>query len=254
MSFFKNLFSGKPKEAEYPPVNDLSSVVTDIHSHLIPGIDDGVKNIEESLEMIRGFVSLGYKHLVTTPHIMSDYFKNTPEIILSGLEVVRAAVKKEQIPITIDAAAEYYLDEFLINKINMEKLLTIANKYLLFEISYINPPEYLQKVIFDIIVAGYTPLLAHPERYNFWAGRIDEYKRIKESGVLFQLNVNSLTGYYGTVSKKTAEQLIDENMIDFIGSDMHGSRHLESLRNVVHERYFRKLMAQGIKNSELISQ
>jgi protein-tyrosine phosphatase len=251
MSFLKNLFSGKPKEPDYPPVNDFSSVVADMHSHLIPGIDDGVKSIEESLEMIRGFVSLGYKHLVTTPHIMSDYFKNTPEIILSGLEEVRAAIKNEQIPVTIDAAAEYYLDEFFVNKIKTEKLLTIANKYLLFEISYINPPEYLQKVIFEIIVAGYTPLLAHPERYNFWAGRMDEYKRIKETGALFQLNINSLTGYYGITSRKTAEHLIDENMIDFIGSDMHGSRHMDSLRNVVHERYFRKLMAHGVLNSTL---
>jgi len=251
MSFLGNLFSKKPKEPDYPPVSDFSTVVTDIHSHLIPGIDDGVKTIEESLEMIRAFASLGYKRIVTTPHVMSDYFKNTPEIILSGLEEVRAAVKKEGIDIIIDAAAEYYLDEFLVEKIKNEKLLTIDNKYLLFEISYINPPDYLSKVIFDINVANYTPLLAHPERYNFWAGKLDEYKKIKDAGALFQLNVNSLTGYYGVASKKTAEMLIDENMIDFIGSDLHGARHMDSLHHVVHERYFWKLMSQGVKNSSL---
>jgi protein-tyrosine phosphatase len=249
MSFFGSLFSSKPKEPDYPVVYDFSVVETDIHSHLIPGIDDGVKTIEESLEMLRGFESLGFKKIVTTPHIMSDYFKNTPEIILSGLEKLRAAVKNEGINITVEAAAEYYLDEKFLEKLKSKEVLYIGDKYLLFEISYINPPDNLLSVIFDINVNGYKPLLAHPERYNFWSAKLDEYKKIKESGALFQLNVNSLTGYYGVASKKTAEWLIDENMIDFIGSDLHGSRHMESLQRVVNEKYFRKLMAQGVKNN-----
>jgi protein-tyrosine phosphatase len=253
MSILKNLFSRKPKEPEYPAVSDFSSVVTDIHSHLIPGIDDGVKTVEESVEMLKEFAGLGFKRIVTTPHIMSDYFKNTPEIILSGLETVREAIKKEGIDIKLDAAAEYYLDEFFVQKLKKDKLLTIDNKYLLFEISYINPPDYLLKVVFDIIVAGYTPLLAHPERYNFWYGKLDEYKKIKDAGALFQINVNSLTGYYGVAAKKTAELLIDENMIDFIGSDLHGARHMDSLYHVIHERHFRKLIAHGVKNSSLLS-
>ena len=167
MSLFGTLFTKRNKEPDYPAVSDFSSVAVDIHSHLIPGIDDGVKSMEESIDMIKAFASLGFKRLITTPHIMSDYFKNTPEIILGGLELVRSAVKKEGIDITIDAAAEYYLDEFFIQKLKKEKLLTINNKYLLFEISYINPPDYLLGVVFDIIVNGYTPILAHPERYNF---------------------------------------------------------------------------------------
>ncbi len=251
MSILGNLFTKKPKEPDYPPVNDFSGVVTDIHSHLIPGIDDGVKTIEESLEMLRGFASLGFRRIITTPHVMSDFFRNGPDTILPGLEDVRSAVKKAGINITIDAAAEYYLDEVFVQKIKTEKLLTIDDKFLLFEISYINPPDHLLNVIFDINVAGYTPLLAHPERYNFWSGRLDEYKKIKDAGALFQLNVNSLTGYYGMVSKKTAELLIDENMIDFIGSDLHGARHMESLHKVVNERYFWKLMSHGVKNATL---
>ena len=253
MSFLGSLFSGKPKEPDYPVVYDFSSVGIDIHSHLIPGIDDGVRTIEESVEMIRNFSSLGFKKLITTPHIMSDYFKNTPEIILEGLELVRAAVKKEGINITIDAAAEYYLDENFLRKVKNKEMLYIGDKYLLFEISYINPPDNLLGVIFEINVNDYKPLLAHPERYNYWSSKLDEYKRIKETGVLFQLNINSLTGYYGIASKKTAEWLIDENMVDFIGSDLHGARHMESLHKVINEKYFRKLMAQGVMNNSLIS-
>ena len=252
MSLFGSLFSAKAKEPNYPEVPDFSTVVTDIHSHLIPGIDDGVKTMEQSIDMIRAFSMLGFKKLVTTPHIMSDYFKNTPEIILSGLENVRAAVKKEGINIEIDAAAEYYLDENFLTKLKNERLLAIKNKFLLFEISYINPPDNLISVIFEINIKNYTPLLAHPERYNYWYDKFDEYIKIKEAGVLFQLNVNSLAGYYGTASRKTAERLVDENMVDFIGSDLHGPRHMDSLSRVVDEKYFRKLMAQGVKNNLLI--
>ncbi len=252
MPFFRSFFSKKSREPEYPVITDFSAVSTDIHSHLIPGIDDGVKSIEEALDMIRAFSSLGFKRLVTTPHIMSDYFKNTPELILEGLDKVKAAVKKEGLNISIDVAAEYYLDENFLHKVKNEKMLTINNKYLLFEISYINPPDNLISVIFEINVHNYIPLLAHPERYNYWSGKLDEYKKIKEAGVLFQINVNSLTGYYGTASKKTAEWLIDENMVDFIGSDLHGSRHMDSLSQVLNEKYFQKLMAQGVKNHLLI--
>ena len=252
MTLLGSIFSKKSQEPNYPVVSDFSSVITDIHSHLIPGIDDGVKSMEESIDMIRAFSMLGFKKLVTTPHIMSDYFKNTPEIILEGLEKVKAEVIKEGINITIEAAAEYYLDEFFLQKVKNEKMLTINNKYLLFEISYINPPDNLLGVIFEINVHNYTPLLAHPERYNYWCNKFDEYKKIKEAGVLFQININSLTGYYGKESKKTAERLIDENMVDFIGSDLHGHRHMDSLSRVVDEKYFWKLMAHGVKNHLLV--
>ena len=246
---FGSLF--KRNKETFPPVSDFTSVVTDIHSHLIPGIDDGVKTMEESLELIRQFSDLGFKKLVTTPHVMSDYFKNTSEIILSGAEEVKKAIKEAGISMQFDAAAEYYLDENLIARLKKEPMLTIGDQYLLFEISYINPPDNLFNAIFEISVNGYTPLLAHPERYDYWYNRLDEYKKLKEAGALFQINVNSLAGYYGVAAKRTAEKLIDENMVDFVGSDMHGQRHMNSLYKVVHEKYFHKLMARGVKNSEL---
>jgi protein-tyrosine phosphatase len=251
MSLFGSLFSKKQKEPEYPEVVDFSSIHTDIHSHLIPGIDDGVKTIEESLEMIRGFSALGYKKLYTTPHIMSDFFKNTQEIINEGLEVVRAAIRQEGIPIELHAAAEYYLDEMFLQKLYDKQLMTIGEKHVLFEISYINPPDNLFNVIFELIIHGYKPILAHPERYPFYYEKFDEYTRLKESGVLLQLNINSLSGYYGLGAKKTAEKMIDANLIDLIGSDLHGQRHLDCLQRVIHEKYFRKLVAIGVGNSAL---
>ena len=117
MGSFKSFFSRKKVDPEFPPLPDLSGFEVDVHSHLIPGIDDGVQTLEESIEMIKALSALGFKKLITTPHIMSDYFRNTPEIILGGLEIVREEIKKQGIPIELDAAAEYYLDEEFINKI-----------------------------------------------------------------------------------------------------------------------------------------
>jgi protein-tyrosine phosphatase len=244
-SFFRK------NKSQFPQVDDYSIFGTDIHSHLIPGIDDGVQTMEESLQMIRSMASLGFRKLITTPHIMSDGYRNNPDSILSGLKRVQEAVAAANIPVTIEAAAEYYFDAALLQKLEKEQLLTINNKYFLFEISYMNPPERLTEVLFQINVRGYTPLLAHPERYPFWFQKFDEYRKLKDAGTLFQLNTNSLSGYYGGQVKKTAERLVDENLIDFIGSDLHGDRHLNALKRTVHEKYLWKLAAAGMKNSSL---
>ena len=241
----------KEKFGDYPPLQSYSDFGTDIHSHLIPGIDDGVKTIEESLEMIRGLSALGFRKLITTPHVMSDGYRNTAENILAGLKKVQDAVAAENIPVTIDAAAEYYFDEGFFRKLESEPILAINGKYLLFEISYINSPERILEVVFAIIVKGYTPLLAHPERYPFWFSKFEEYHRIKEAGALFQLNTNSLSGYYGGAVRKTAQRLVEENLIDFIGSDLHGSRHLQALHNTLNEKHLWKLAASGMKNASL---
>lgn len=252
MTWLSSLFRSKRSSPDYPPVSDFSGIGTDIHSHLIPGIDDGSSSIEDSLTMIKGLHELGFRKVVTTPHIMSDYFRNTPEIILEGLENVREAVKREGISMELHAAAEYYVDEAFVQMVNRhDKLLTISGKYVLIEVSYINPPDNLYNVVFELALQGYVPLLAHPERYPFWYGKYDVYERLRDMGTLFQLNTNSLVGYYGPAAKHCAESLIDRQMIDFIGSDMHGVRHLEALRHVANEKYFWKLADQGIRNSTL---
>ena len=250
MPLFSSFF-GKKKEDVYPELTDLSIFKTDIHSHLIPGIDDGVQTMEESIEMIEGIVTLGFKKIVTTPHIMNDFYKNTPDIINSGLDKIRNEISKRNIDVVIEAAAEYYLDEGFLPKLNNKEILTINNKYLLFEISYINPPDNLLAIIFEIIVNGYTPVLAHPERYPFWYQKFEEFQKIREAGCLLQMNTNSLTGYYGGAAKFIAEKMINLGMIDFIGSDLHGQRHLEGLRRAVAEKHLWKLAAKGVRNQEL---
>jgi len=242
MSFLSEIF----KRSKTNTPADLSVLKCDVHSHFIPGIDDGAETMEDSMALIKSFYDLGYKKVITTPHILTDGYPNTPEIILDGLEKVRVALKHENIPIQMEAAAEYYIDFDFGRKIEEEKLLTFGKNYLLFEISYLNPPDNLEQIIFKLLTSGYKPVLAHPERYNFWHHTFEKYEQLKEKGLLFQLNINSLTGYYSRAAKKVAERMVEKNMVDFLGSDCHHSGHVNLIkRDAVYEKELHKLIESG---------
>ncbi|MBI3512395.1 MAG: capsular biosynthesis protein [Bacteroidetes bacterium] len=242
MSFLSRLFSAaKPGE----PV-DLGLIGVDMHSHFIPGIDDGAKTMKDSIEMLRAMEELGYTKVITTPHVMSDFFRNSQEIISTGLEQVQNAAVKEGLEITIRAAAEYYFDYELEKKIAKERLLTLGNDYLLFEVSYMNPPDNLDAFIFNLQTEGYKPVLAHPERYPFWFTKsLEKFEKLKDKGVFFQLNINSLTGHYSIESKRVAEQMIEKGWYEFTGSDCHHMGHIELLKKVRKEKALRKLVESG---------
>lgn len=225
---------------------------TDIHSHLLPAIDDGSKSYEESIELIKKFVSLGYKKVITTPHIMSDFYRNTPEIILSKLNKLRDKIQEQGIDIEIDAAAEYYMDDWFINQVNTQKpLLTFGDRFILIETSMHDKPRQFFDAIFKLQAQGYKPILAHPERYNYLHHSFDIVEKIYEKNVFFQINLNSLDGYYGKSAQKLAEKLIDKKMISFVGSDCHGSRHLEALSRVQKKKSYLKLKNLSLINNEL---
>jgi len=249
MGLISKLFS-KSTKTKIPA--DLSVLQTDFHSHFIPGIDDGAKTIEESVNLIRGISEFGYKKAITTPHIMGDFYQNTPEIINSGMEKVKQAVKDAGIEIELEAAAEYYLDYEFESKIASKNLLTFGNNYVLFEVSYLNAPDSLADIIFKLQTSGYKPILAHPERYPFWYHSFEKYEELKDKGVLLQLNINSLTGHYSPMTKKIAERLIDKNMIDFLGSDCHHEGHLQLMKKALYEKSLHKLLESGmLKNATL---
>jgi len=241
MGLFGNIFK---KKQEYPAA-DLSVLKTDIHSHFIPGIDDGASNMEHSLELIRGMQKLGYKKLITTPHIMGDFYRNTPEIIRSGLKDLRDACKKENIEIELDAASEYYIDYEFLTKIKEKELLTFGKNYVLVEISFLSEPPMLGEAVFNMLTSGYQPVLAHVERYVHWHQNFGRYEELKSRGVLLQLNINSLTGYYSPEVKKMAEQLIEAGMISFLGSDCHHTNHIDLMNACLKEPYLHQLLASG---------
>lgn len=248
MSLFSSIFKKKPN---LEPI-DLGILKTDLHSHLIPGIDDGSKTMDESLAMLQRFSELGYKKVITTPHVMSDYYKNTPEIILGGLEKVRAAIKETGIPIEIEAAAEYYLDFHLDELIEKKSLLTFGDNHVLFELSFSNEPPRVKETIFNMIMEGYKPILAHVERYPFYFNEWDKIEDFRTRGCLLQLNLNSLSGQYGPQVKKMAESLIDRDMIDVVGSDCHHMGHLDLLNSIRSTAHGHKIINNPrILNSKL---
>lgn len=237
----KKIFGSKSAE--------LPLLTTDIHSHLIPGIDDGSKTMEESLTMIRRFIALGYTKLITTPHIMSHRFPNTREVLQEGLFALQQELEKEQLQIEVEVASEYYLDETVMALVEQKEILTFGRNYMLFEMSYVQPLHHLDEMLFEIKVAGYTPVLAHPERYIYMHADFDKYRRLKEKGVLFQVNIPSLGGYYSKPVQKVAKKLADEGMIDFVGSDAHKMAHLDALEQVRAKKSY----TQIFKNNTLLN-
>ena len=242
---FSKLFGAKT-------IHDLP-VKVDMHSHLIPGIDDGAATLEESLYMIDRMGSMGFEKIITTPHILGDFYRNTPEIINSGLDKVREGLVKRGLSISIEAAAEYYMDEWLFEKLEKnEPLLTLGKNYVLVETSYVNKPNNLNEFIFMLRSNGYEPVIAHPERYTYMYDDFSKFKEFKDRGVLFQLNTVSLSGYYSPMAKKIAEKLLKEKMIDFIGTDCHRNRHLDAMDRTRKLKSFKRLQDCNLLNDELL--
>lgn len=211
---------------------DLSALGCDIHSHLIPGIDDGVKSVEDSLKMIRGMVSLGYKKLITTPHILWDVYKNTPDSIGKGCQIMTAEIERANIPVTFSAAAEYLMDDHFNGMLESnEPLLTLKDKLVLVELSFVVAAINIKEMLFNLQIKGYQPILAHPERYLYFGADRRWYDQIREAGCLFQVNMLSMAGYYGKGSKELAQYLIKKKYVDFLGTDLHHERHLNALQS-----------------------
>jgi protein-tyrosine phosphatase len=226
-----------------PLTNFFKNDFVDIHSHLLPGIDDGAKDLNASIALIEKMSSYGIKSFITTPHILGDVYPNTPEIIKSKLQTVKNELLKRDITdISIDAAAEYMMDEQFSEMIEKdEKLLTLKDNHVLVEMSYFSPPINLYEVLFKLQLKGYKPVLAHPERYNFYHTDFKSYYKLKQAGCLFQLNLLSLTEHYGKDVRKISKTLLKENLYDFVGTDTHHQRHLEMLLKIGNKSNFKKI-------------
>ncbi|RZK42196.1 MAG: capsular biosynthesis protein [Pedobacter sp.] len=238
------------KKRQEPEIN-FSVLGTDMHSHIIPGIDDGARTVEDSIALARRFKSLGYNKLIGTPHVMADYFRNTPDTIHRALDILREALVQNQIDLEVDAAAEYYMDETFERKVREKSVLTFGGNYLLFELSFINYPSNINDMIKLMLDSGYQPVLAHPERYPYFHGTVDNYSRIKDQGCYLQSNAIALTGYYGPGAKALAEEMIDHELLDFIGSDMHHLRHADALVESLYTPSLQKVLSGPLKNSTL---
>ncbi|MBO9616387.1 MAG: histidinol phosphatase [Dyadobacter sp.] len=239
---------GKSKTAE---IVQLDRIGIDIHSHLIPGIDDGVETVEESIEMILKMKELGYSHIITTPHVIWDCYRNTPDIIRQGLKQVRDACRDANIEVNVQAAAEYFIDEHFVEMLSKgEELLTLPGKRLLVELPYSTPLMNTSETLFGILAKGYQPVLAHPERYTYFHSQPEVFQKLVAQGCELQVNVLSLSSYYGPNVQKMANWLLEKQLVSFLGSDAHKMGHLDMISKCDKNGWLSKYPFQ---NEKLVS-
>lgn len=224
-----------------------------MHSHFLPGIDDGAKDIADSLNLLRTMAELGYKKIITTPHVFIDYHPNTRHTILAAYEQTKAALREHNIDIELRPAAEYYIDEHFMQLMEQEELLTIRDKEVLVEFSMMFEPPILAQALFNLRTAGYRPIIAHPERYVFFHRNLDKYQELKDRGCLLQLNMLAIAGYYGGGIKTVAEKLLAKGMYDYCGTDAHHEKHLGVLKAMACSPDYHKITQYPFRNASLCS-
>ncbi|AWA28622.1 histidinol phosphatase [Flavobacterium magnum] len=240
-------FFSKPK----PFLRDLLGAdYVDIHSHILFGIDDGAVTFEDSQFLVESMIEFGTTAFITTPHTIFTVWDNTREDIISKETDTRNLLEAAGINTPLRAASEYLMDNHFVNQFQSEPLLTLKDNYVLVEMSYINAPIQLYSILFDLQVAGYKPVLAHPERYLFYHGNLEEYRKLKKAGCDFQINLLSVTGYYGEAVFRTAKWLLDNGLIDFAGSDVHHKNHIRAFGNKVGIKDTASLTA-AIENNKI---
>lgn len=232
--------------------SDYFPIVTDIHSHILPGIDDGSPDIETSLILIEGLMKLGVTHSIATPHIIGDLYRNNQDTINTALNNLRNALAEKQINFKINAAAEYMLDSYFLELLQKKvPLLTIKDSIVLTEFSYAEWPFNAEKMAFAMITEGYQPILAHPERYAYYHNDYKQYHHLSDLGFLLQVNLLSLTGYYGKAVAKAAAYIVNNNLVSYTGTDLHHLRHLEALSHPANRAIFTEMFSSKSINDDM---
>ena len=239
------LFNWLKKDANNENGIDFSLLHTDIHSHLIPGIDDGSPDMETSIALLKELESLGFKKIITTPHVKTEIFQNDVTHLDDLCASLKRAARFEGIQMRIDIGAEHLLDDGVTERIKNGQFKTFGDNYLLVELPFLDPPFGLDGYIFELQLAGYKLILAHPERYLYWLNDFNRFVKLKDSGVLFQLNIISLGNYYGKDVYNLAKKLIDNNMVELLGTDTNSQKHIEAIRKASSSSLLKKLIESG---------
>lgn len=227
---------------------------TDIHNHILPGIDDGAKTVDESLDLIKGMGEIGIFNFICTPHVMENYYPNNPTSISTSLSLLRNELKKYSMDqVRIDAAAEHMIDSGFEKLMESNNMMPLAQRYILIEMSYLQPSLNFDEALIKIKEKGFFPILAHPERYIFLHQNHKKYAIIKEQGILFQLNMLSLSDFYGKEVKKITLKLLEEGQIDFIASDVHNLNQIKAIENIRLNNNTLKRIIPLIRNTVEIS-
>ena len=242
-----SIFKSKPKLSEL-----IHKGFVDIHSHILPGIDDGSENLAQSIDLLSRLNTIGFSKCIVTPHTLPEIWENTSEGITATFNSTKSQLEEPLNNMLCRVASEYMINDSFLQRLQKEPLLTLKDNYVLIEMSYLNPPLALKEIIFEIQLKGYQPLLAHPERYLFYHNNTKMYETLKKLEVQFQLNLLSSVGYYGSAVAKTADFLLKENLIDFVGSDVHHLRHVNAFENKIIVKSEKQLRDAIDKNAFFI--
>lgn len=202
----------------------------DMHSHILPELDDGSKSVEQSVTLLDELMNLGLTKFYFTPHVFQEVYPNTPARIKHAFEQV-----DRHIALQGGYAAEYMVDSCFDQQLAQDNvnLLALPGKHVLIEMSYMQESRSIEKNIFELQTLGYKPILAHPERYVFYHRSTESIERMRDLGCLLQLNLLSLTGYYGKNEKQAASRLIEKRLIDLVGTDVHHERHVNVIKRAL---------------------
>src|SRR6185503_7839914 len=225
---------------------DFGLLGTDIHSHLLPGIDDGSPDIETSLNLIHGLSELGFKKLITTPHVMQGMYPNTKDDILQKYELLEKSIAEAGMQIGLGVAAEYFLDDNLKKLLaDKEPLLSFGDKLVLVEFSMASEPIDSKEFLFEMQMQDYQPVIAHPERYVYHERNKEFFEELKGAGYFFQLNIMSLAGTYGKSVNELAKYFIKHQYYELAGTDLHNMHHLDHLHNSSIAHGLKELLDSG---------
>ncbi|MBN8820655.1 MULTISPECIES: CpsB/CapC family capsule biosynthesis tyrosine phosphatase [unclassified Spirosoma] len=224
----------------------------DLHNHILPGVDDGLPTLEDTLTCLQKYVDWGIKGVICTPHISQDYYPNKIQQLQQVTLTVQQAIADANLPIRFTLAAEYLVDEWYYTLLEQNEVLCFGkDRYVLFETGWANSPRQLEQYLFLMQLKGYKPVLAHPERYHYYQSAPEQLMALKEKGCLFQLNLMSLAGHYGKRAQQLAHKLLQTKDIDFIGSDLHRLTHLTTLEQVFDPATLDLLRQQPLLNNQL---
>jgi protein-tyrosine phosphatase len=231
----------------------LKNLGVDLHIHVLPGIDDGAQNMQGSLALIDAHYKAGIRKIIATPHIRIDFFKNTQESIHNAWLQLTEVTKEQYPDLIIQYAAEYFADDYFLTLLGKREILTLFENYVLVETSLRHDQVYFQDILKEMILQGYQPVVAHPERYQAWHVKPERYAEIYELGVIFQVNLLSLGGAYGPTEQITAERLIQQGWIGALGSDLHRVSQYKYIKDAIENPYFESLKDFKLLNHTLQS-
>lgn len=206
----------------------------DVHSHVLPGLDDGVRTMDEAVLVIRRMTATGLRHLTCTPHVAYPALMNSRRDIESMLVLLRARLAREGVNITVDAGAEYRMGEFMLGLLERDEIIASGAGEVLVEHSFVAPSVYADEILFGVRAKGYVPVMAHPERYPFYAGEVVKCcEGLKALGCKVQVNLLSFSGFYGKEAMAGARKLYRSGLVDYYAGDIHNLRQEMLLEKLI---------------------